>query len=160
MKKLICLVFLIISVLAPSSTVNLGSSEGDMAPPLNLAGLHNNKDSSGRYTLIKFWQSTCPPCRREIEGFKDFYSRSSEEMNIIFVAVNKDEGVLNAYLKETGLNKEIPVYFDNKRTNARAYGLRKTPTTFLMDENGIILSRWTGASKWEDITTADLKNLK
>lgn len=158
MKKLICLIFLLISVLAPSSSVKLGFNVGDMAPPLSFEGL-DNKSNAG-YTLIKFWQSTCPPCRREIEGFKDFYSRSRDELNIIFIAVDKDEEVLNAYLMETDLHKEIPVYFDRGRSNGRAYGLRKTPTTFLLDERGIILSRWTGASNWYEVDAADLKSLK
>lgn len=158
MKKLICLTFLLISVLAPSSGVTLGFNEGNMTFPLNLEGLDDIR--SGRYTLIKFWQSTCPPCREEIEGFKDFYSRSSEEMNIIFIAVNKDEGVLNTYLRETGLDKDIPVYFDRGRKNSRAYGLRRTPTTFLLDERGVIVSRWTGATKWDEVDAADLIEVK
>ncbi|GLI54531.1 thioredoxin [Propionigenium maris DSM 9537] len=158
MKKLICLTFLLISILAPSSGVTLGFNEGNMAFPLNLEGLDDIR--SGRYTLIKFWQSTCPPCREEIEGFKDFYSRSSEEMNIIFIAVNKDEGVLNTYLRETGLDKDIPVYFDRGRKNTRTYGLRRTPTTFLLDERGVIVSRWTGATKWDEVDAADLIEVK
>ncbi len=158
MKKLICLTFLLISVLAPSSGVTLGFNEGNMAPPLNLEGLP--KKISGKYTLIKFWQSTCPPCREEIEGFKNFYFRSSEKMNIIFIAVNKDEEVLNTYLRESGLNKDIPVYFDRGRKNTRAYGLRRTPTTFLLDERGVIVSRWTGATKWDEVDAADLINPK
>ncbi len=159
MKKLICLIFLLISVLAPSSGVILGFNEGDMAPPLSLEGLES-KSSNGKYTLIKFWQSTCPPCREEIEGFKDFYSRSSEEMNIIFIAVNKDQEVLNTYLRESGLDKVIPVYFDRDRRNTRAYGLKRTPTTFLIDGRGVIVSRWTGPSKWDEVAAADLLEVK
>ena len=153
MKRIICLTFLLISILAPSS-VNLGFNVGDIAPPLNLEGIQT-RDLAGRYTLIKFWQSTCPPCREEIDGFKDFYSRSRGDMNIVFIAVNKDEWVLNKYLDETGLAKHLPVYFDRGRVNGRAYGLKRTPTTFLLDERGVILSRWTGAADWKEVNSED-----
>jgi len=123
---------------------------GDIAPLLKLEAL-DSRSFSGKYTLIKFWQSTCPPCLEEIEGFKDFYSRSRDEMNIVFIAVNRDKKVLNKYLVESGLDDHLPVYFDRGRINGRNYGLKRTPTSFLLDEMGVIVYKWTGGSDWSKV---------
>ena len=61
-------------------------------------------------------------------------------------------------MKDTQLIKYLPIYYDRDRITWTKFGLKKTPTTFILDEKGIIVDKWIGVMNWNDITVEDLKS--
>lgn len=76
----------------------------------------------------------------------------------MYISVDKDEKALNSYLKESHLERYMPVYYDRKRVTWNRYNLKGTPTTFILDKNGIIFDKWTGARDWDNFKAEDLES--
>lgn len=156
MKNIILFTLLLISTLS-FSIEKVGSEEGDIAPILILENL-DSKTILGKPTIVKFWQSTCPPCLEETSSLKRFYKNNKDDINLIYIAINKDADSLYDYLSEEKIYKDLPVYFDKERYNAGRYQVKRTPTTFILNERGIITYRWSGIVDWDKVTVDKLKS--
>jgi peroxiredoxin len=85
------------------------------------------------------------PCRTEIPGFVDLRNRYKEKgLEIIGISLDQGgPGVVKDFIEEFGINYPI-VMGDNQIM--RAYGgIRGIPTTFLVNSQGRIVKRYTGA---------------
>lgn len=69
--------------------------------------------------------------------------------SVIAVDVRDDRSGTDAFYKEFGF--EIPNVFDTKNVAVARYGVSATPTTYLVDEEGLILWRRYGYLPGEEI---------
>lgn len=89
--------------------------------------------------LVYFWASWCPVCRLE-QGAIDTLAR---ERAVITVAMQSgDDGAVRRYLAEHGLR--MPVINDPQGALAAQWGVRATPTLFVVDRHGVIRFREVG----------------
>jgi peroxiredoxin len=72
------------------------------------------------------------------------------------VAVNMQEGIdtVKAYRRELGLS--LPMLLDTTGEVSRLYGVRATPTHFLIDTDGKVIAGNVGAKDW---TSAAMRQL-
>ena len=65
--------------------------------------------------------------------------------------------VINKYAKEGGFTFPLVSNGADKDNIAKAYGVRATPTNIVLDENGVVVSRYVGFQP--DALKADLAKL-
>lgn len=95
----------------------------------------------GKYTIIEFWASNCPPCRAKHQDMRDMYNLyHSKGLNIISISGdNNIDDWVNAIKKDSmsWIN-----FSDLNGWNNEAfmiYGIKAIPQMIILDENGIIV---------------------
>ena len=104
-------------------------------------------DYRGRYVVINFWASWCPPCRAELPELVRFYNDSGGG-DIVFLSVNLFETERNPDgLKEfiQDENLPYPVIIDRDGRISDNYGVQTIPVTVVIDPDGRISSIKNGA---------------
>jgi peroxiredoxin len=133
----------IVSKAATLNDVNIGNRIGKTAPDFTLPTVDGGEislsDYRGRPVILNFWATWCGPCRYEVPAFKAFYERYPEEQVVIIaVSTQDDPDSARGYAIADGLKFVIPV--DPRGVVANLYNVRGLPTTFIIDENGVIKS--------------------
>lgn len=127
-----------------------GLKVGVKAPDFELVNLNGEKvklsDFHGEKVMLNFWATWCPPCKEEIPDMEKFYAAHGDEINIL--AVNLDpENDVEGFLKK--MNATFPVVIDEGRQAMSKYDVLTIPTTFFIDEEGIIRKKHLGAMTFE-----------
>jgi len=96
----------------------------------------------GKVIILDFWKIECPPCRMEIPGFIELYSRYKDQgLEIVGVCLDRESAV-KSFAKREGMNYTL-VFAD--RTVGQQYGgIRFVPTTFIIDRDGNIAKKHVG----------------
>ena len=113
----------------------LADSKGN---PVNLA------DYKGQVVLINNWATWCPPCVAEMPSLQKLYDTYHDRVRFLFVAHDKPEKV-QVFMQKNKLN--LPVYFMQSNMPAMLQS-PSIPTTFILDKNGKIVVKKTGAADW------------
>ena len=127
---------------------------GEEAPDFILTDLNGQTIQLSNYlskgVFLNFWGTYCPPCEKEMPYMENQYERFKElGVEIIAVDVGEPELVVRRFVERHKLSFPIPM--DSERRVIDLYGIRPLPTTFLIDENGIVTQRITGGMTEEDI---------
>lgn len=94
----------------------------------------------GHYTLVDFWASWCGPCRREIPVIKEILKEwGPKGLDVVGVAVWDEPDDTKKAIEE--LEITWPVIIDAKTVPTDMYGILGIPSIFLIDPNGVIVSR-------------------
>ena len=127
-----------------------GTNIGNLAPVFQLQSLSGEDVSlqsfRGRPVLLNFWASWCGPCRVEmpfLQGILDDMEWSSKGLVILTVNIGESPDTAKKFMEANQLS--LPVVLDRDQKVAREYNIRALPTTFFVDENGIIGDRVIGA---------------
>lgn len=107
------------------------------APPLSGIGLHGEVLSlealHGQTVLVQFWATWCPVCRVQ-EGS---IQAVAEDWPVLSVALEDTPSeALRTYMEKEGLS--FPVLRDTDGALAGRFGVRGTPTSFIVDPAGQI----------------------
>jgi peroxiredoxin len=104
--------------------------------------LHNFK---GKYVLLDFWASWCPPCRAEspfiAKAFAAYQSKNFTVVGITLDNPDKKEAWLKAVHDDhlTWTQVSSPVMWENAA--ATAYSVKSIPQNFLIGPDGTILAK-------------------
>lgn len=120
---------------------------GKVAPAFSLpdtAGVSVSlSDFRGKYVLLDFWASWCPPCRRENPNVvKAFNEYKDKNFTVVGISLDKDKdkwlkAIADDHLTWTHLSdlkywdSEIPAL----------YGVRGIPANVLLDPEGVIIAK-------------------
>ncbi|MDA9879379.1 AhpC/TSA family protein [Flavobacteriaceae bacterium] len=103
----------------------------------------NLADRLGRVTIIDFWASWCRPCRVENPNLVRLYNKHKDNgLNIIGVSLDRTKPKWVQAIADDGLDWDhvSNLLFWNDPI-AKMYQVSAIPATFILDENGIIVSR-------------------
>ena len=136
---------------AVNAEVKEGLKIGQRAPDFTLMTNQDVavklSDYRGRTVLLNFWASWCPPCQVEMPHLRDFYLEYKDQQ-VVVLAVNmthleKRAEDAQSYLEETGA--EFPSLYDTEGAVTDLYRIKAYPTTYVLDQHGIIHARYQGA---------------
>jgi peroxiredoxin len=117
-------------------------SAGTTAPAFSLKDISGNiVDASnflGKPTVINFFATWCPPCRKEIPGFVDVYNKYKDKgFELVGISLDTDtRGNLPSFVMNNRIGYRILM---GDLATARAYGgVSSLPTTFFIGKDGRI----------------------
>ncbi len=103
---------------------------------------HTLTDYKGKWVLINFWATWCPPCLKEIPDLVSLYE-SRKDIIIIGVAMDEaDPEVVLEFVKSMSIS--YPTVFGDKHVAAQLDVVSMLPSTYLFDPTGKPAARKLG----------------
>ncbi len=117
---------------------------------VDLAGAERTVGSTGRPTLIQFWATWCPHCRRDLPLLKELSAHyQGTPLNIVTVSVDQDQQALHAFVQEQALPLTVIDAHDQKNLATGSipdlYEIEGVPAYYLIDTTGTIVKTWSGS---------------
>lgn len=140
---------------AQSQSSNSSQSLAMLTGPASVVG----RDVNGRHqemsqwignkpTVVNFWGTWCPPCRREIPDLVRLYDEYSPKgVEIVGIAVNDTPEKVRTYASQNNMNWEL-LLFDQSMVGAFNLG-RSVPTTIFYDAQGREVERFVGLRDYD-----------
>ncbi len=100
------------------------------------------KDYKGEITIVTFWASWCPDCVKELALVNDFLEILNQYDKVNYLLINKLDNEKETkeqakqYLDEQGI--EVETYYDEELVAYNTLGMHNIPTTYFIDEEGIL----------------------
>jgi len=104
------------------------------------------EDLRGKVVLLDFWGTWCPPCVESVGSMRELHKKYAKDPSFVMIAisVNDEEDTWRAF---TTKNQMVwPQYLDREHKIQRAFGIRAFPTYIIIDHEGIVKFRSSGAS--------------
>lgn len=111
---------------------------------------------TGKVTLLNFWGTWCPPCRRELPGLARLAARLADDPRFQLVAVScggagpDDLGEITATTAEFLASQRLALdaWADPdgmaRTILAASFGFNAYPTTYLVGPDATVRAVWTG----------------
>ncbi len=136
---------------------------GDTAPAIQLSTLATDGTLSDvnllsrdlgeqRFTMLEFFSITCGPCVRNLPTYNSLGNEIVPTTKTRLVAIDRDVGAVTEFVNVNRAHVQMPVSFDNNRDALRAYGVRATPTLFILDANQQIIYKHVGTLSAADVS--------
>ena len=124
-------------------SINIGRKAPDFSAPDTNGKNVALSESLGAVTIIDFWASWCPPCRKEnpnmVALYKEFHDKG---LNIIGVSLDKDAAKWKEAIAKDGLvwtQISNLKYWDDPI--AQKYGVESIPATFVLNQYGVVVAK-------------------
>lgn len=125
---------------------------GMKAPDFELKNLEGDtvklSDYTGKKVILNFWATWCPPCKAEIPDFQRYYTEAGDEVQILAVNIDPQNDV-KKFVTDTKVT--FPVLLDEKDSVNRLYKILTIPTTYFIDEEGIVRNKYLSVMSIETI---------
>jgi peroxiredoxin len=161
-KKIITLVILLVFLTV--GAVQAESEKGEQrdnlpglrvglkAPDFELKNLNGQtvrlSDFKGQKVMLNFWASWCPPCKVEIPEMQKFYQDDRNKITVLAINIDPQSDIKGLVKK---MKVHFPILLDEGEKVAKAYQIISIPTTYFIDEKGIIKRKHIGAMSEEKI---------
>jgi cytochrome c biogenesis protein CcmG, thiol:disulfide interchange protein DsbE len=104
-------------------------------PRLGGGGSESLADYRGRWVLVNFWASWCPPCRAETPALEEFQQRhGGPRFTVLGIDTQDLTDDAQAFIEKFGVS--YPQLRDGNGDAADEYGTTGVPETFLIDPSG------------------------
>ena len=120
-----------------------GLSIGLNAPDFELKTLSGENaklsDYQGKKVMLNFWATWCAPCKEEMPDMEEFHKQYGEEIEILAVNIDPQFDV-QQFVTDYGIT--FPILLDEKDEVNTMYQLLTIPTTYFIDEKGVIRHKY------------------
>lgn len=143
----------------------LGNQSGGQAPPQGPAvGYHASdfelntlagepvhlSDLRGRPVVVNFWATWCGPCRDEMPLLEAAHNRYGDELAVLAVNYDEPQESVQAFVDELELT--LPILLDPRARVQQLYRVRAFPTTYFLDDEGVIRFHHIGVLNEKQLT--------
>lgn len=120
---------------------------GHYAPDVTLHDMHDKltplSSLRGSVVLLNFWYVSCLPCQIEMPALERAYlAHQSQGFKVVGIDVVDDASTISAWTTRLGIT--YPILRDIGQRAVLAYQIRATPSSFLIDRDGVIRAVYTG----------------
>ena len=136
-------------ITSPRGTTAVGPREGARAPAFTATrfdgGTLSLTDLRDKGVVMNFFASWCAPCRAEARELEAMYQKYRSQ-GIVFLGVDIETDTwedAREFLKEFAIT--YLAIRDEKGEIARKYQMFGLPTTYFIDKDGIVRSKFVGA---------------
>jgi cytochrome c biogenesis protein CcmG, thiol:disulfide interchange protein DsbE len=124
---------------------------GDKAPGFNLTADDGTgvrlDDYRGKYVLLNFWATWCPPCVEELPSLNGVYEQLRERgLVVLGVSVDEDKDLYQRFLEAHRVS--FPTVRDPERSVSSRYGTTQYPETYLIDRQGVVIRKYVAGQNW------------
>ena len=134
-------------VLLLLALVCTGSAAGgvDFSLPDIQGKQHRLSDYRGKWVLVNYWATWCPPCRKELPELEMFHSQSDGKVVVLGVNMEAiDHEQLATFVEEQFLSYPILVAGPDPGPDQRLGTITGLPTSYLVSPTGEVVARQVG----------------
>jgi thiol-disulfide isomerase/thioredoxin len=110
-------------------------------------------DYRGKWVLVNYWATWCPPCREELPELEVFHSNHKDKdavvLGVAMERIKKER--LQAFVDEQFIS--YPVLMMKPAASTELGRVPGLPTSYLIDPNGELAARQVGPVTLEDLET-------
>jgi thiol-disulfide isomerase/thioredoxin len=129
-----------------------GAEVGRSAPDFTLTDMQGQQvtlsELKGKVVILNFWATWCPPCRQEMPSMEELY-RTYKDQGLVILAVNVEENgapLVKRFLEATPYS--FPILLGGSAAVQNNYLVYRLSETFIIDRNGNVVEKVTGAVNW------------
>lgn len=100
----------------------------------------------GRFVLLHFWATWCPPCRQEIPSLDMLARHFGNQLTV--VTVSEDTGWEPIWQFLGKQRPSFQVWIDKDKQMANQFGVSQFPETFLISPTGRLIWKMAGPREW------------
>jgi peroxiredoxin len=105
-------------------------------------------DYQGRFVLLNFWATWCPPCVKEMPALSELHSELNDQhggLEVVGIHVGPALATVNQFLNDRPVTFDVLIDSDMSLASWDVAGL---PTTFLISPTGQIIYKAVGEREW------------
>ena len=123
-------------------------------PEVGLVGLDDApgslSDYKGKWLVVNFWATWCPPCRKEMPGLGRLQAElGSDRFEVVTVASGRnDVAKIEAFFAEAGVT-HLAALRDPAGDLSRQLDIMGLPVTLIVNPEGQEVGRLMGEAEWD-----------
>lgn len=112
-------------------------------------------DLRGRFVLLNFWATWCPPCVKEMPSMERLAGEMADApFTVLGISLDAEGAAkVKPFLARIGVT--FPIALDPESEVADAYGANDLPSTFFIDPKGRVVLAAKGERDWADPELVD-----
>jgi thiol-disulfide isomerase/thioredoxin len=104
----------------------------------------DSKDLQGKVLLVIFFATSCPPCMAEVPSLVDLQQELSRDGFSVIAFSLDEQGARSVAWRLEKLGVNYPVVMADSKTVFGFGGIRAIPASFLINQKGDIVKKYTG----------------
>jgi thiol-disulfide isomerase/thioredoxin len=109
---------------------------------------------TGQITIVEFFATWCPHCRRSLAGHHKL--AAAREVRLIIVDVDEDPELVYDFFRRNPPPRGAGVLLDQSGRARQNWGVTGFPVVYVVDKEGIVRESFSG---WDDRSVRDLVEL-
>jgi thiol-disulfide isomerase/thioredoxin len=114
------------------------------------------QDFAGRITVVDFFATWCPHCRRSLADYDRLLEELGDRVRLVIVDSEEDPAVVRAFFARRRLGPGAEITIDRSGATSRAWRVHGFPTMYVVDRHGVIREAWSG---WDEESYRHLSEL-